>query len=67
MIVFLPLGILLFCLFYLCTKNNDNTHIPEGGRIGFKFEPECLQNEDAVFITNLKKNDLISELIFSFK
>lgn len=53
--------------FYLCTKNNDNTHIPEGGRIGFKFEPECLQNEDAVFITNLKKNDLISELIFSFK
>ena len=24
MIVFLPLGILLFCLFYLCTKNDEN-------------------------------------------
>ena len=53
--------------FYLCIKNHDNTHIPEGGRIGFKFEPECLQDENAVFIKNLKKNNLISELIFSFK
>ena len=53
--------------FYLCKKNNDDTHISEGGKIGFKLEPENAQSEEAFFISNLKYKDLISELVFSFK
>ena len=56
-----------FLTFYLCNKNNDESHITEGGKIGFKFEPESSQSEEAFFITNLKEKNLISELIFSFK
>ena len=51
--------------FYLCKKNNDDTHITEGGKIGFKLEPENAQSEEAFFITNLKHKNLISNLIFS--
>ncbi len=53
--------------FYLCKKNNDNSHITEGGKIGFKLEPESAQSEEAFFITNLKHKNLISNLIFSIK
>ena len=53
--------------FYLCKKNNDDSHITEGGKIGFKFEPESAQSEEAFFITNLKHKNLISNLIFSIK
>ena len=51
--------------FYLCKKNNDDTHITEGGKIGFKLEPENAQSEEAFFITNLNHKNLISNLIFS--
>ena len=53
--------------FYLCKKNNDDTHITEGGKIGFKFQPEAAQSEEAFFITNLKYKNIISESVFSFK
>ena len=53
--------------FYLCKKNNDDTHITEGGKIGFKFQPEAAQSEEAFFITNLKYKEIISELVFSFE
>ena len=51
--------------FYLCKKNYDDTHITEGGKIGFKFQPEAAQSEEAFFITNLKYKEIISELVFS--
>ena len=53
--------------FYLCKKNNDNSHITEGGKIGFKLETESAQSEEAFFLTNLKYKNLISNLIFSIK
>jgi len=53
--------------FYLCKKNNDNSHITEGGKIGFKLETESAQSEEAFFLTNLKNKNLISNLIFSIK
>ena len=53
--------------FYLCKKNNDNSHITEGGKIGFKLETESAQSEEAFFITNLKHKNFISNLIFSIK
>lgn len=56
-----------FMDFYLSEKNHYESHINEGGKIGFKFRPESAQSEEAFFIKNLKKNEIISELIFSFK
>ena len=53
--------------FYLSKKNHDESHITEGGKIGFKFESECAQSKKAFFITNLKRELLISNLIFSLK
>ena len=53
--------------FYLSEKNNDESHITEGGKIGFKFQPENAQSEQAFFITNLKKEEIISEMVFSIK
>ena len=53
--------------FYLSKKNHGNSHITEGGKIGFKFQTESSQSEKAFFITNLKRQQLISNLIFSLK
>ena len=53
--------------FYLSKENHDNTHITEGGKIGFKFEPESSQSEEAFFITKLKYRKIISELVFTIK
>ena len=50
--------------FYLCKQNNDDTHITEGGKIGFKFQPEAAQSEEAFFITNLRYKEMVSDLVF---
>ena len=53
--------------FYLCKENNYKTHITEGGKIGLKLYPHITESEDACFITNLKKNNIISYKVFSIK
>ncbi len=55
-----------FMNFYLCTKNHENTHITEGGIIGFKLSSEHVESDKSCFITNLKQNNLISNYLFSF-
>lgn len=60
-------GIQSFINFYLCKENHDNTHITEGGKIGFKLNSIYAESEKSSFITNLKQNKLISSSIFSFK
>ena len=55
-----------FC-FYLCQENNYKTHITEEGKIGFKLYPHITESEDASFINNLRKNNIISYKVFSIK
>ena len=56
-----------FFNFYLCKENNYKTHITEGGKVGFKLYPHITESEDACFINNLKKNNIISYKVFSIK
>ena len=44
--------------FYLSKENNDNSHITEGGIIGFKPYAFYSESDDSSFLTNLKKNKL---------
>ena len=53
--------------FYLSKENNDNSHITEGGKIGFKPYAFYSESDDSSFLTNLKKNNIISSNIFSIK
>ena len=56
-----------FFKFYLCQENNYKTHITEGGKIGLKLYPHITESEDACFINNMKKNNIISYKVFSIK
>jgi len=53
--------------FYLSKENIYNSHITEGGKIGFKLYPSYLQSKEASFIHNLKNNNIISSYIFFFE
>ena len=53
--------------FYLSKKNFGDSHITEGGKIGFKPYPPYQENEYSSFITNLKENNLISYKTLFFK
>ena len=53
--------------FYLSKENNDDSHITEGGKIGFKPYSFYSESDDSSFLANLKKNNIISSSIFSFK
>lgn len=53
--------------FYLSKKNIEESHITEGGKIGFKPFPSYGEEEKASFIDNLKINRIISSKIFSLK
>ena len=56
-----------FINFYLAKENIRNSHISEGGKIGFKPYSFYSEHDDSSFINNLKKNNMISEYIFTIK
>ena len=53
--------------FYLSKENIFNSHINEGGKIGFKLYPSQFQSKESSFIQNLKNNNIISSKIFLFE
>ena len=53
--------------FYLAKNNREDSHITEGGKIGFQFSPNYSEEDDTSFINNLKENNIISSKIFTFK
>ena len=53
--------------FYLAKENKEESHITEGGKIGFGLSPPYSEEDDTSFIHNLKENNIISTKIFTFK
>ena len=53
--------------FYLSKENIFESHINEGGKIGFKLYPTQLQSKEPSFIQILKNTNIISSNIFLFK
>ena len=53
--------------FYLAKENYENSHITEGGKIGFKPFPPYGEDDKTSFINNLKNNQIISSKIVSIK
>ena len=53
--------------FYLAKENKEESHITEGGKIGFEFSSHYSEDDDTSFIHNLKENNIISSKIFTFK